>query len=146
MATYVKSAWKITFDPAGDAVVLLDFDDRMLSEPQIVQSHNTEMVGFSRADFSAGFHFGNLTQTIIFSRLDTYSTLQGPADAILAHLVVTGALRSKTLKIEVNSGDTYQMINSVIESVAPLRSWDFKTNAGFQYTITGGELTDITPP
>jgi len=141
MAIYVKSIWQIKYDPDGENITLLDYDDKMLEEPLIQQSHTSEMVGFARAEYQTGFHFGNVGHSITFQKIETYGTLVGGFNAILSQLALVSSFQdSKTLQINVNTGESYQLLDAIIQEVNPIKGPDFKSHAGFQYTISGGKL------
>tara|TARA_B110000908_G_C10230619_1_gene440368 strand:+ start:913 stop:1344 length:432 start_codon:yes stop_codon:yes gene_type:complete len=143
MSDRIKSAWRITWDPSGTPLVLLDYGDLMLAEPLIGQPHNSELVSFARALNPEGFHYGNVGHEIQFSRLDLSTDIIGPRNLMMSHLTVTGLLRVATLKIEIEGGDTYHVESSVLKNVSPSLAPENKNFLPWVYNIAGGLLVKI---
>lgn len=143
MSDFIKSNWRITWDPDGTQIVLLDYGDGMLADPTFAQPHNSELVSFARALSPKGFHFGNVGHLVAFTRAVPYSTLEGGGETILDHLATTQALRVNTLQIKVENGKTYRLDDAVIRDVLPLRSPEHGANILFQYDIAGGNLAEV---
>jgi len=143
MAVFIKSNWKLTWDPTGTPLVLLDYGDRMQAEPVLNQPHESELVSFSRALNPVGFHYGNVGHYLSFSRAVDHASVEDARDSILAHLLVTGALRVATLKIEVQSGASYELLNGVLQDVVPELGPDLGSHANrvlWAYQLAGGKL------
>jgi len=142
MATYVKSDWKMTWDPTGSPLVLLDFDDRMLAEPTFPQTHEIQAQSFLRANYKKNWDRGNVHFEAEFSRVIQFSTPQSLRNYALSQSVVIAGLRHSTLKIEIRNGDTYELRDSSISSSSP--NFDSEIvksgNLLFSYRVMGGQL------
>ena len=143
MATFTKSDFEITF---GASLVLLAFDGRMTSEPALLQTHESELVPFARALNPVGFHYGNIGYSLDFDHAVDYGSKEAARNAIFDHLIVTDAERVETVKIEIAGGSTYNLANSVLQSVTPEMSPDLGSRNWrvlWKYSIVGGALTKV---
>ena len=142
MATYVKSAWKLTWDPTGTPLVLVDFDDRMIEEPTFPQTHEIQAQPFLRANFKTTWDRGNVHFETTFSKVSSFTTPQSLRNYALSQSVIIAALRHSTLKIEVENGDTYELRNASISASSPVLSSDIvkSGNLAFTYRAIGGQL------
>lgn len=144
MADFIISNWKLTWDPSGASeLVLLDYGERMLAEPAMGQPHESELVSFARALNSVGFHYGNVGHYLTFSCAVDHASPEAARDSLLAHMIVTGAMRGATLKIEVEGGASYELLNAVLQDVTPEMGPDLGTRANrvlWSYSLAGGKL------
>ena len=146
MATYIKSVWRMTWDPAGTPLVMLDYGDRMLAEPLFGQVHSSELVSFARADNPVGFHHGNVAHNLTFSRVVEHASIAAARASMLSHFWETGDLRVAQLRIEILDGSVTDMQKSVILDVAPEMGPDLGSAGGgkhrvvWTYSVAGGKL------
>jgi len=145
MSERIKSAWRITWDPSGTPLVLLDYGDLMLAEPTFPQQHAIQSQPFLRSDFISTWDRGNVSFEMEVSRISAFTTPAALRSYALSQSVTVAALRHATLKIEVEGGDVYELRNSSISASAPNLSKELVLSGllAFSYRVTGGELVKI---
>lgn len=96
----VRSSWRLTYDPAGTPVVLLDIDDRLASEIRWGSTRGGETVAL--LDSAAPFlrDSGNRAVSVSFERMEPSTTHAALCKAVMARLISHGGLVKKPLKIE----------------------------------------------
>ena len=145
MSDRIKSAWRITWDPSGTPLVLLDYGDLMLEEPTLPQQHNVQEQSYLRADFITTWDRGGVSFDMSFSKISTFTAPEDLRNYALSQSVIIAALRHSTLKIEVEGGDVYELRNASITNSEPDLSRDLivSRKLSFAYRVTGGELVKI---
>ncbi|MEO5914871.1 MAG: hypothetical protein ABIS50_11600 [Luteolibacter sp.] len=130
------SEWKLTFDPDGTPLVLVDYGQEIDNELSIALERACELVPLLEAD---PFIRDEESQSHSFSvKVYTYQTLDKYArrDA-LNSLISTAALGKKPLKVEVNGiGGYWQYANSWLRTLMPMIDLDADAPCYFkQYNI-----------
>ena len=97
----VYSNWKLTFDPATAAIVVLAYDAKMANEMKISQSNGTEVVNAPDSPDPLILALGNSAVTLRLEFYDDKSTDKAARQEILDGLISYAALGVKPLKIEV---------------------------------------------
>ena len=146
----ISSNWKMTYDPDGSALVLLDFGDLIDDEPRFAFSTGLDVVAL--VDSASPFlrATGNGVYEISFRRLLAAASDQAARGAALDWLASNDALAKAPLKIEMLEGTyaTYQFSGAVItrhetQRLVASRSARYSldialTAAGLSRTYLGG--------
>lgn len=121
MSRYIKSTWKVTYDPAGTPLVLLDHDDWTLDELAIPWRQEIDHHPLIGAAWGAFHPRGNVNREVQVSRVASYSDDASLREAILAMdaSLAARAGEHKPLRIAVLGGDTYGATKAVILSHTP---------------------------
>lgn len=142
MAEWVKSNWKITWDPDGTPLVLLDYDDRMSDAPKLPQQHSVNVQSYLAVDFPAAFDLGNVQLTLEFSRLKEYESAALRDNGVWEDTLALAALRTGTVRVEIQDGNSYDMTECALRSAShdtdPRRVRAGVDGALWRYVITGG--------
>ncbi len=97
----VRSSWKLTWDPDGTPVVLLDFGDRLAAEILWPSERGSEVVALPDAVAPFLRDSGNRAITISFDRIEAGAGSHASVcKAIMVRLIQHGTLDKKPLKIE----------------------------------------------
>lgn len=99
-----NSDWKITWDPAGDALVLLDYDDLMDSE---IRMDGQQLVEAGKSDFAVRAVFmsrGNSKRRLEFTRRIEHATGAASWNAWHAALAAVPWGAKASLKIAQRAG------------------------------------------
>jgi hypothetical protein len=109
--TTIRSAWKFTLDPDGTPVVILDFGDRIASEPEFNTRRGHELIEILQSDAPFLRDLRNLSGTVRIHRI------AGPGEtdaaARTAILDAAAAVLSKgktTLRIDVQGNTTHHWL------------------------------------
>ena len=97
----VRSSWKLTWDPDGTPVVLLDIGDRIAAEVPWPSERGAEVVDV--VDAAAPFlrDSGNQAISISYERIEAGTGSHASVcKAIMARLIQHGTLAKKPVKIE----------------------------------------------
>jgi len=97
----VRSSWKLTWDPEGTPVVLLDIGDRVASEILWPSERGAEVVPLPDADVPFLRDSGNQAIRISYDRIEQGTGSHASVcKAIMARLIQHGTLAKKPVKIE----------------------------------------------
>lgn len=97
----VRSSWKLTWDPSGTPVVLVDIGDRMVAEIPWPSDRGGEVVELPDAAAPFLRDSGNRVITISYERIEPGSGSHASVcKAIMARLIQHGTLDKKPVKIE----------------------------------------------
>lgn len=134
MAEFIKSEWRVTLG----TTVLLDFDDNMLAEPAMPQSHAVQVQSYLRSDWPAVWDRGNVQFNLEFSVVLDFSTTAAARDHLVSQSLTLAALRHGALKVEVRNGSTTTLTDAAIESAAPQMGPELGSAArvAWEYSIT----------
>ena len=145
MASFVKSEWRLEWDPDGVSLVLLDYDERMEAEPTLPQEHSVRVQPYLRAAFPAAYDSGNVRLSMAFTRLRSFGSPSAVRNGILADTLVFAALRSGTLEISVRDGDVYRLTNAGIRSAVPsiLLESGREGRVMWSFDVVGGTLVKV---
>lgn len=144
----VTSNWKITFDPAGSARVLLDFGDKIEGEPvwSLKKGVQTTPLDDAVAPFLRAAGNAVVTFTI---KVFTDEALDATArQRIMESLISISALVKKPLRIQVDTiTDRYwQFANCCISDHTPSREIESaKARLYKTYSITATGLVQVGP-
>ncbi|MGJ8674068.1 hypothetical protein [Rubritalea sp.] len=116
---YITSEYRVTWDPDGEGLVLLDYDERMLAEIQLPQSHAVVKHKHFRADNLKIWGRGGVSFYFRFSAVKEYDTAEDARDEMFRQSVILQALRDGVLQVEVRNGATFQYSAAAIEGAAP---------------------------
>lgn len=142
------SNWKITWDPAGTPLVLVDFGQKLLSEPVFSLAQGEEPV--TLVDSAAPFlrPCGNAVVNITLETAADAASDALARAAIMRAIIATATSR-KPLRVEASGYTTgyWQFAAAVVTSLAPQRHMETpaaRHTAAWQITATG--LTETTLP
>jgi hypothetical protein len=135
----VKSNWKITYDPSGAPLVLVDFGAKIGEEIEIPWTQLVQDSKRLRAANAKYFGRGNVENGLTFSVFKDHANDATARNWMLTHAIALPALVTKTLKLEVAGSGGFLMAEAVIRS-APSRMVTAAPVARTMttYTITGG--------
>ena len=146
----ISSCYKLTYDPAGAATVILAFGDRIDAEPEFGLEKSVEVIGL--VDAAAPFIRIGKNAVVNFSitrALDAATDTEARA-AVLDSLIAAAAATKKPLKIEVNGyTDRYwQFANATVKTHKPrryLESYVARWVQTYDIVATGLAYTPPTP-
>jgi hypothetical protein len=117
----VRSSWKLTYDPSGTPVVLLDIDDRLASEIRWGSTRGAETVPLLDAVAPFLRDSGNRAVSVSFDRMEPKTTHAALCKAVMARLISHGSLIKKPLKIEAKGvAECYWLASAcLVPSVEP---------------------------
>ena len=146
----ISSCYKLTYDPAAAATVLLAYGDRIEAEPEFGLEKSVETIAL--VDSAAPFLRVGKNAVVSFSitrAIDAASDKEARA-AVLDSLVAAQTATKKPLKIEVNGyTDRYwQFANATIKSHKPRRHLESPAARWvqtFDIVATGLTYTAPTP-
>ncbi len=144
----LASNWKITFDPAGAATVLLAFGDDIEGEPRFPLGRGLEIVTLPGAAAPFLRPTGNSSVRLQINVYTSKTTDALARAAVLDSLIAIDATTRKPTKIEVAGLSTSYWIfaESYIQEHTPARELD-APEAGLvkSYTIVATGLSKVTP-
>ncbi len=112
----ISSCYKLTYDPAGTPVVLLDYGDRIEAEPELLLAKTVEVIPL--VDAAAPFLrvARNAVVTFTVGRALDAATDKDARAAVLSALVMAQAANKKPLRVELlGYSDRYwQFANATI--------------------------------
>jgi hypothetical protein len=119
----IRSVWKITFNPGGSAVVLVDYDDLIDQELGISLAAACEVI--EPVDSANAYFRDGQTRTFTTS-IKVYKTETLDVDARVAamnSLLAAASYTKAPLRIQINgfSGHYWQFSSAFIKGHAPLR-------------------------
>ncbi|MGC4013445.1 MAG: hypothetical protein QM755_02845 [Luteolibacter sp.] len=117
----IGSNWRITYDPAGAATVLVDYGDDLVDEPQMSWSQSVDNAAYTGAPSMDYFGRGLVQMPIRFSVLREHADDATMRSWLCNHLASLPVGEKKPLKLEINGGtDVFQFDVSVIRTVTPV--------------------------
>lgn len=148
MAGGIISNWKLTLDPAGTPLVLVNYGDKLVDE---VSFSWTRGVGVESLVRSAAPHMEdeqNVSATITFDRYDDSDTDANVRKALMQSLLTALTLAKKPLRIEVQGiADRYwTCAEALVSSYRPGRyvgSGKPRRLTGYQILATGLSETGV---
>lgn len=120
----IVSTWKITFDPIGTPLVLMDYGQLIDADPKPGLRSPLEVVDLAGADFPFLRPLGNRRYELQWGVYQTLSTRILAQRSILDSLLTVGALGRKPLRIEIQglTGTHWQFANAYVTEHAPSMS------------------------
>lgn len=112
----ITSNWRMTYDPAGTPLVILDFQDKIDEEPRFGFQTGVDVVPLLASDLPLLRATGNGVFDISFRRLLSQSSDTLAREEVLEWLVNNAARGKAPLQIEILDGTyaTYQFSAAVI--------------------------------
>lgn len=112
----ITSNWKMTYNPAGTPLVILDFQDKIEEEPRFGFATGVDVVPLVDSDVPFLRATGNGVFEISFRRLLSQASDKLARGAALDWLLDNDTLDKAPLKIEILDGTyaTYQFAAAVI--------------------------------
>jgi hypothetical protein len=116
----ISSNWKLTFDPAGTPLVLLNYTDLIEGEPRFPLAKALEVIPIAEADPLLRDQQSRV-HTIQFEVYASAASDQLARRAIMESLVAAGPLGRKPLRLQINGiTDRYwQYASAFIEAHNP---------------------------
>lgn len=111
-----SSDWKITWDPAGDSRVLLDYDDLMDGE---IRTSGEQLVGQGQTDFAlraTALSRGNVKRRLEFGRRLPHTTGAASWLAAVEELIAMPWGLKGTLRIEPRGGTVRNYTACILSS------------------------------
>ena len=138
----ISSNWKLTYNPAGTPLVILNFGDKLDDELRFGFATGVDVVPLVDSFVPFLRATGNGVFQISFRRLLSQSSDKLARGAVLDWLLDNDALTKAPLKIEIQSGTyaTYQFTSAVItqhETQRILDSPECRYAVDFQITAAG---------
>lgn len=121
MSRYIRSTWKVTWDPSGTPLVLLDFGDDTTAELAIPWRQEIERFALIGADWGAFYARGNIAREVRVTKVAAYTDPASLREAILAMDAALSARAGEhaPLRIAVQDGDTYVAVRAAIAAHEP---------------------------
>ena len=148
----IKSRWKLTFDPAGTALVLLAFDDLIAGELEWELGRQAEVVPLIGAAAPFLRPMGNNTYQLEVTVYKTGASDLIARTAIMDSLKSIDDLGKKPLRIQVATEDGivtdryWQFAQALVRSHKPVREVaSSKARYALKYSITATQLTRTNP-
>lgn len=116
----VVSNWKITYDPSGAALVLVDFGDDLSDELILAWSQSIDPAGYTGATDMDFFARGKVSIPFGFGVVKAHASDVAMRNWMFAYVAALPVKETKPLKIEIQGGDSYQAGKCVLESVVPV--------------------------
>jgi len=140
----VKSNWKITYDPSGTPLVLVDFGQLTAEELEIPWAQLVQDSNRTRAANKKYYGRGNVARGLVISAFKDHADDATARNWMLIYSISLPALVTKTLKIEVKGGASFLIDEAVIQSAPSRRVVGAPVARTITtYTITGGGLSVI---
>lgn len=138
------SSVKVTYDPSGTPLVLLDAGQRT-SRPFIPPwEQETQVESLLGADWAGTWGRGNVRRQIEVTAVVDYATAAAMVNAVLAADAARPVGQVKPLKVEVTGGHTYQAASSVIVRCVPTPKPESGVNrVEFAYTLQVGAFVKL---
>jgi len=149
MAGGIYSNWKITLDPGGTPLVLVNYLDRLESEIDLSAQRPVSVIPLVNAAAPLLQDGKNVSVTLAFARYDDSDTDANARKALMQSILTALAAESKILKIEV-SGITdryWQFASALVTAFRPVRYRDApvaRRLTSYQIVATG--LTEVAVP
>lgn len=144
----ILSNWKLTYDPAGTPLVLLDVGWKVAGELRFPLKRGLEVVDLAEAAAPFLRPAGNSVVTIQFEVFKDESLDKTARQAVMESLIAVNALGKKPLRIEI-SGITdryWQFSNAYLHEHNPARYLEAPVaRRVLGYTITATGLTQVGP-
>lgn len=96
-----RSRWKLTWDPAGTPIVLLDFDEMIADEPRWPMSRGTETVPLADSLVPFLRASGNHSVQIGFEVARTETLDATARQRVLESLIAAASMAKKPLRVEI---------------------------------------------
>jgi hypothetical protein len=105
---WIKSHWRVTWDPSGTPLVLLDWGDLTPNELEIPVEQEIQRESLIGAAWAAVVPRGNLSRQITVARLESYATSHELRYASFTTSIAAEALQglTKTIRVEILTGGT----------------------------------------
>lgn len=144
----LTSNWRLTFDPAGAAIVLLAYDSEIDAEPSWPLRKSLDVVNLVDTDAPFLRPAGNNVVTFSF-RVYSDETLDATArQRVMESLIAVAPLGRKPLKVEIKGiTDRYwQFANAFITEHTPVRFMDAGTARIVKsWSVTATKLAQVGP-
>lgn len=144
----IESNWKLTWDPATAAIVLVNFGDLIEEEFAPEMSKPAEVVNLAGSSAPFIRDIGNRSFRLSVSVVLTAADDKTMRRAMMESLATVGALTKKVLKVQVNGiTDRYWKFNSaIITEHAPRPIITAKgPRYAKKYGITAADFVQVGP-
>lgn len=144
----LASNWKLTFDPLGTPLVILNYADEIDAELHLPVTRGLEVVPLIGSAVPFLRPSGNSVYAIQLKIFTAAGSDAAARAAMLDSLIAIDALGRKPLKLEISGVSTYyyQFANAFITVHDPGREVDGMPNwLSKAYTLTAAGLSKITP-
>jgi hypothetical protein len=144
----IISNWKLTFDPSGTPLVLLDYGDWLREELFPDMTKPAEVVNLAEASAPFIRDLGNRTFRVAFTVVEDAADDKTMRRTIMESLATVGPLARKVLKVQVNGiTDRYwKFANAFVTEHTPK---PVVTSAGARlekrYSITATDFSQVGP-
>jgi len=101
--TFIRSCWRVTWDPAGSPVILLAWNNLTTAELEIPWAQDVQVEPLVGSSWPAIIARGNVRREIRFSRLEAYSTAHELRAAVIACDAAVSALAGLTKPLDIDS-------------------------------------------
>jgi hypothetical protein len=131
----VSSNFKVTYDPSGTPLVLVNFANLIGEELEIPWAQDVQKSTRTRAPDGKNFGRGNVQNGLTFVVYKDHADDATARAWMFSHAVSLPKLETKTVKVEIQGGAQYLMSEAVIQS-APSRMVIHTTKARTMTTYT----------
>lgn len=140
---FTLSNWKLTFDPQGVALVILDFGDILTDELKFPLKRGLDVVNIGESDEPFLRPTGNAATVINFDVLTAEATDGLARQRMLNHMLLVDSLPRKPLRVEVYGINNcyWEYKNCYIQNVEPQRHLD----SAFARLVNSYSLTCTGP-
>lgn len=119
----VLSIWKVTYDPAGTPLVLVDFGDELTDNPSWAKTNTVQSVSRLRSGQMSYYGRGNAQRAIAFDVRKIHATNADMALFCLTHAESFDCFARKSIKVEIQGsahGVTYSnCVFGAVPSILP---------------------------
>lgn len=140
----ILSPWKLTYDPFGDAVVLLDFGERIAEDVVWASQRGTSVISLVRSP-APFLHDGrNVSLRASYRKLITAETPTNLLRNVMSGLISHQALAKKPLKIEAKGiVEMYWLAAAAMVPQANMSTARSGRMANvYEYEIIAAEITE----
>jgi hypothetical protein len=148
---FIKSAWKITLDPAGTPAVVLAFGDRLEDEPAFESKRGHEVIEVIDSLTAFIRDKKAVTGSIRYTRFKDESTDAIARGAVITNLMSGLAKGKTTARIDIQGDATRYFLaaQAIVTSTSPkmqLHPGSARHGQSYQLTFTGLSEVAIPPP
>jgi hypothetical protein len=144
----IVSNWKLTLDPAGTPLVLINIGDKLEEELSIGLSRLIDVIPLVRGTAPLIRNRGNAVTQLSYAIYQDAASDAVSRQDLLTSLITSLSADPKPLKVEISTiTDRYwQFASAIISDVTPLRYIPAKNPRRLtRYSITATSLSQVGP-